>query len=246
MKPLIEKIINFDAKDFHMHTSSFSDGLNTIDELVQFAWRIGMDEICITDHSDAAIMWKFQSKGIFASAGRWSTPSYKNVFNSVKVSFGVEWDILNDMWETCFTIQWQESDFIILSAHSDIYESSPDTVTQATIKAIEHHADIIKFIAHPTCNNQFWKEYDLKHLIEVANYHNIPLEINGKSISRWKSDRDKVEFLLKHADALYLNSDAHNLNDLQTYRPETVKLLMNWWYIWESDYKKFLSYFSFI
>jgi len=229
-----------------MHTSSFSDGLNTIEELVQFAWRIGMKEICITDHSDLPVTGHFQNKGIYASAARWSTPSYKNVQNDVKVEFWVEWDILNKEWETCFTIQWKDSEFRILSAHRDVYKDDPATITDATIKAIEMDWDKVKFIAHPTCNNQFWKEYDLKRLIEVANYHKIPLEINWKSISRWKSDRDKVEFLLKYADALYFNSDAHNLNDLQTYRPETAKLLLDWWYISEKDYKKFLEYFTFM
>lgn len=55
-KDLLEKIINFDARDFHMHTSSFSDGLNTIDELVGFATKLGFEEICITDHSDAPVL----------------------------------------------------------------------------------------------------------------------------------------------------------------------------------------------
>ena len=38
MKELKERIINLDNRDYHMHTSSFSDGIPTINELVQFAW----------------------------------------------------------------------------------------------------------------------------------------------------------------------------------------------------------------
>jgi len=53
---ITNKIVNFDNRDFHMHTASFSDGLNTIEELVLFAGKIGMKEICITDHSDAPVL----------------------------------------------------------------------------------------------------------------------------------------------------------------------------------------------
>lgn len=96
----------------------------------------------------------------------------------------MEGDLLDKDGNTCFTIQGKESDFCILSAHSDVYKDAPDTVTDATIKAIEKNAERIKFIGHPTCNNQYGKHYDLERLIEAANYHNIPLEINGKSIGR--------------------------------------------------------------
>jgi hypothetical protein len=36
-KNIEHKFMNLDARDYHMHTSTFSDGLNSIDELVQFA-----------------------------------------------------------------------------------------------------------------------------------------------------------------------------------------------------------------
>jgi len=36
-KDIAHKFINLDNRDFHMHTSSFSDGLNTIEEMVKFA-----------------------------------------------------------------------------------------------------------------------------------------------------------------------------------------------------------------
>ena len=243
-KDIIHKFVNFDNRDFHIHTSSFSDGLNTIEEMVKFAWEIGLSEICITDHSDAAILWYFQDRWIFPSAWRWSIPSYENVFNSVKVSFWVEWDIVNENWDTCFTIQGKDSEFRILSAHSDIYEDNPDTVTEATIRAIEKNADKIAFIAHPTCSNQFWKYYDLKRLIEVANHFHIPLELNWKSVARGKSDEEKVRYLLENVESLYFNSDAHNLADLKNYRPKVAKMLLDWGYIWKIDYDKFMSYFS--
>jgi hypothetical protein len=39
-KNIAHKIINFDARDYHMHTSSFSDGINTHDEIAVFAGKL--------------------------------------------------------------------------------------------------------------------------------------------------------------------------------------------------------------
>jgi len=245
VKNIAHKICNLNATDFHMHTSSFSDGLNTLDEIVQFAGKIWYKQICITDHSDASLD-AFKRVWIYGSVARWSLRSYQNLHNDMAVDFGVEWDIIDKEGNTCFTIQWKDSDFCILSAHSHVYTDNPETITDATTKAIEKYADTIKFIAHPTCNNQFGKYYDLKRLVDVANYWKIPLELNAKSISRGKSDEKNVKYILEHADEMYLNSDAHNLADLQTYRVQTVAILLQRWYISQEDYDKFIRHFSFV
>lgn len=243
MKNILNKIINFNSTDFHMHTASFSDGLNSIDELVAYAWKIWMSEICITDHSDAT-REKFESKWMFGTAGRWSLPTYENLQNDVKVHFWVEWDVLDKTGESCFLIQWLKSDFCILSAHAGVYKDSPETVTDATIKAMEKYWDKIKFIGHPTCNGQFGKYYDLLRLVEAANYWKIPLELNGKSVSRWKSDEKNVRYLLENADNIYFNSDAHNLADLKNYRPAVANILYGWWYISQEEYSQFVGLYN--
>ena len=49
------KVLNTIHEDYHIHSLNFSDGFNTIDELVQQAGKIGLRKIIITDHSQAAI-----------------------------------------------------------------------------------------------------------------------------------------------------------------------------------------------
>ena len=138
MKPLKDRIVNLDNRDYHMHTSSFSDWIPTINELVQFAWQIWMKEIAITDHSQVTIDMFRRHNNISAwSTARFSLRNWKNVYNNVNVIFWVEWDLLNEDWDVCFDIQWREWDFIILSAHSSIYNSDPKTVTKWTINAIK-------------------------------------------------------------------------------------------------------------
>ena len=49
------KILNSIHEDYHVHSLNYSDGLNTIDEIAEYAGKIGLKKIIITDHSQAVI-----------------------------------------------------------------------------------------------------------------------------------------------------------------------------------------------
>jgi len=232
MKVLKDRIINLDNRDYHMHSSNFSDGIPTINEIVQFAWQIWMTEIAITDHSQIAIDMFREKHNISAGATAYfSIRNRRNVYNDVNVIFWVEWDLLNKNWDVCFDIQWIEPEFIILSAHSDIYKSSPETITEATIKAIKKYHKKIKFIWHPCNNFDFWEYYDIEKLVEVANKYNIPLEFNAKNFVKWKTNLLKLDYLLKNTNQIYINSDAHTLYDFKIVRKKAIEFLYEKWYL---------------
>ena len=224
-KNIEHKFINLDARDYHMHTSTFSDGLNTIEEIVQFAWKIGLTEVAITDHSQACLEMFMKHHKFYRAWARWTLPHWKNVHNDVNVIFWVEWDLLNESGDVSFDIQWIEGDFLILSAHSDIYQWDPQTVTEGTIKAIERYHEKIRFIGHPCNNADFWKYYDIERLVECANTYKIPLEFNAKNLLLGKTNIDKLHILFEKADRLYLNSDAHTLYQLREARPFALQFL---------------------
>ena len=145
------RILNSDKKDYHIHSSNFSDWTSSIEVIVRFSWDIWLKEIAITDHSDIYInnRWDDLWKQWFSC--RRAIKRWKNVFNNVKVIFWVEWDLLNEKWDISSTIQWIEQDFVILSVHK-IYKSEPDTITTWYINAIKRYHGIIKAIGHP-CDN---------------------------------------------------------------------------------------------
>ena len=49
------KILNTIHEHYHMHSLNYSDGMNTIDEIVQYAGKIWLKKIAITDHSQAML-----------------------------------------------------------------------------------------------------------------------------------------------------------------------------------------------
>jgi len=224
----MSKILNLDARDYHMHSSTFSDGTSTIDEIARFAWEIWLTEIAITDHSDATYellirewitLWR-NSRKLFKS--RW-----KNVFNNVNVIFWVEADLLDAKWNICQTIQWFESDFMILSAHEDVYQWKKESITDAYLKAIEKYGSKIKCIWHPDNTRYYGNEIDMHAFIDACNAHNIALEINAKTIISNHFHPEKLRLIIQKAHHIYLNSDAHSLYELQHSRKQAKDFLKN-------------------
>jgi histidinol phosphatase-like PHP family hydrolase len=225
-----DKIINLDWGDYHIHSLNFSDWLNTVDEIVKFAWEIWLKEIAITDHSQ---IWldKFKNEWIYPISMRRHIKVYKNVLNSINVIFWVEADILNEDWDVCFDIQWIESDFNILSLHKSKYNWNFKKVTEAYVNAIRKHHKKINFIWHP-CQSWVTSEYlDIEKLVKVCNEYNLPLEFNWKNFCAWKTDLEKLDYLLNNANNIYINSDAHNLYNIKTSKKEAIEYLKEKKYI---------------
>jgi len=219
------QILNLDWKDYHMHSTNFSDWTSSIDEMVKFAWWLWFSEIAITDHSDIAM-----EKAFPILWNKWFPPRvnlsrWKNVFNDVNVIFWVEWDLVNECWDICSTIQWIEQDFIILSAHIWVYEWNSESITNWYINAIERFHKKIKFIGHP-CNSRCFSKYvDIKKLIEVCNTYNIPMEFDATDLIRNNTDIEKLHSMLKWAKYVYVNSDAHSLYEFKHNREIAFKFL---------------------
>jgi histidinol phosphatase-like PHP family hydrolase len=226
MKTLNERIVNLDNRDYHMHSSSFSDWIPTINEIAQFAGTIWLKEIAITDHSQIAIDILKEKNNIPCwSPADFSVKRWKNGYIDVNVFFWVDWDLLDEDGNVCFDIQWIEPEFVILSAHRDVFKWNVENITKATIKAIKKYHKRIKFIAHPCNNSDFWEYYNIEKLVEVANKYWIALEFNAKNFVRWKTNLEKLDYLLKNTDRIYLNSDAHTLYELKTVREKAINFL---------------------
>ena len=199
------KVIDQES-DLHVHSLQFSDGLNTIDELVQMAGRLGLKKLAIADHSDARTFLPLIAYRVILSR-------YANVLNDVAVIFGVEGDLLNDDGDICMTIQKMESEFLILSAHPDTFKGNPEKITDAYLKALERYHEKIQFIAHP---GHYFPHTEIDRLTKAANEHGIPVEVNTSNLSTGGTDMEKLDVMVTLADQIVVNSDAHSLADMTT------------------------------
>lgn len=171
-----------------------------------------MKKIIITDHSQAVI----DAEWLALRNRRSSVKRRVNVHNDVEVSFGVEWDLLDDEGNCCFEIwskYWIESDFSILSCHLEAFKGDLKNITQAYINAIHKYHDKIKFIWHP-CKKNTSEYLDVEALANVLNQYHIPVEINCSYLYMGGTNLEKLDKLLSLVEAwVYVNSDMHTLND---------------------------------
>lgn len=209
------ELLNSEKEDFHLHSITFSDGFNSIDEIAQFAGTIGMRKLVITDHSQATLdVHRYVRKTSRTIIKRW-----QNVYNDVDVSFGVEADLLNENGDICDFIGSQSGDFLVLSYHDQVYQGDPNKVAEGFINALTRYKNKINLIGH-VCLDLPVSEY--MKVVETANQLGIPAEINARYFLR---DQAHWETFLQNIKLTYINSDAHTLWELKTRRLDARKVL---------------------
>lgn len=209
------QIINTEKEDYHLHSSNFSDGLNSIDEITAFAGTLGMRKIVITDHSQATLdKFNFARRTFRSIIKRW-----RNVHNSVDVSFGVEADLLNEQGDICSEIDGHEGEFIVLSYHREVYRSPASTVATGFLRAIEKYRAKINLVGH-VCEGI--SSEAAAQVIGAANKYQVPLELNAKY---YLGNPEAWKVLLDNTERFYINSDAHTLWELKTRRADARALL---------------------
>ena len=213
------KIINLGAEDYHIHSLNYSDGMNTVDEIVKAAGELGLTRIAITDHSQATLDYY----GLAMKNFRQTTRQWVNTHNKTEVIFGIEGDLLTELGDICDDIQGIPTEFLILSAHEGVYKGPPQKITQAYIRAIDRHHKAIKFIGHVHAGF-FASTVNVPEVVKAANDHGIPLELNGSYLGK-RGDERNVQQMLERADQIYVNSDAHTLYGLQTLRAKCFEYL---------------------
>jgi len=220
------KILNTIHEDYHMHSLNYSDGMNTIDEIVQYAGKIWLKKITITDHSQFVI-----DKDNLAFRNRRDTiHRRKNVYNEVEVNFGVEGDLIDEEGNCCFDVQWHASDFCLLSCHPEVFQWDLKNITQAYINAIHKHHNKIKFIGH-ICKNDSSRYLDIDAIAKVLNQYKIPIEINCSYLHTGGTNLEKLDKLLLLIEGgVYVNSDMHTLHDFD-HRQAGFDYLKERWYI---------------
>ena len=198
--------------DLHMHTN-WSDGLNTIQEMVNQAKSLGYSHISITDHSKSSVV----ANGLDPNRLRKQIEEVRIVNNrtdGITVFAGSEVDILKNGDLDYADELLAELDIVIASIHSN-FELSESQMTQRIIRAIENPFTMM--IGHPTgrlLGSRPGYAFDLSAILDVAADCEVALEINA-SINRLDLEPDSVILAKQKGVQLSVNTDAHSLPDLQ-------------------------------
>ncbi|OGL44061.1 MAG: histidinol-phosphatase [Candidatus Schekmanbacteria bacterium RBG_13_48_7] len=200
---------------FHVHTT-FSDGSNTLEELVKACQQKGWKYIGISDHSKtAAYAGGLSIDQIYAQHESIDRLNSNN--KKFQIFKGIESDILTNGDLDYPDNILEKFDFIIASVHSNFRMSKKD-MTDRIIKALNNpHTTML---GHPTGRLLLSREayeLDMEEVLETAAAMNVMIEINSHP---YRLDLDWRE-VIKAKDKgimLSVNPDAHNIEGLDDFR----------------------------
>ncbi|MCK4421928.1 DNA polymerase/3'-5' exonuclease PolX [candidate division WOR-3 bacterium] len=207
MKNNLPQLVNYDDIRGNLHThSNYSDGGNSIRELVEKALDFGYEYIGISDHSKTASY----ASGLSVDELKRQCDeidSLNKEFDNIVILKGTESDILPDG-----SLDYDEEvlktlDFVIGAIHSGFKKN----VTERMEKALKN--PYLTILAHPTgrlISKREGYDVDLYKVMDMANKQGKILEINAY-YDRLDLNEDNAREAYKRGIRFCINTDAHNL-----------------------------------
>lgn len=208
--------------DLHMHTT-WSDGAQSLEEMVQKAIEKNYEYIAITDHSKFLRV----ANGLNEERLRkqWEEIMLLNEkYPAIHIFTGVEMDILPDGSLDFEDSYLKELDFVIASIHSS-FNQSEEKIMERLYHALEN--PYVDMIAHPTgrlLGRRNGYRVGMEKLIEKAKETNTALEINANP-NRLDLSATHAKMAQEAGVKLVINTDAHSYEtlDFMEYGVRTAK-----------------------
>jgi DNA polymerase (family 10) len=199
----------------HAH-STWSDGLNSIEEMAEAAREEGYEYLGLTDHSRSA----FYANGLSEERIRqqWEEIDTLNLkWTDFRIFKGIESDILNDGSLDYEDELLAQFDFVIASVHSNL-RMDEAKATQRLIRAVENPYTTI--LGHPTGRLLLSRPgYPIDHraVIDACAEKGVAIELNA-SPYRLDLDWSWIPYAQEKDVLISINPDAHSragIEDIQ-------------------------------
>lgn len=199
----------------HAH-STWSDGLNSLEEMAEACRKQGYEYLAITDHSRAA----FYANGLSEErvVAQWKEiDSLNEKWHDFKIFKGIESDILNDGSLDYSDELLSGFDLVIASVHSNLKMDEAKAMARL-IKAIEHPST--NMLGHPTGRLLLSRQgYPVDHqkIIDACAANRVAIEINANPY-RLDLDWTWVGRALDAGVVVSINPDAHSIGGILDIR----------------------------
>jgi DNA polymerase (family 10) len=201
--------------DLHVH-STYSDGSNSIEEIVASCRKRGYSYVAVTDHSQSLKVAHGLSITDLKKKKR-QIESLNKKLKGFKILYGTEVDIDSNGKIDYRDEVLKDFDVVVAAIHSG-FKQSKEQLTKRIIKACRNK--YVHIIAHPT--GRLWGtreayDIDLDEILKVAKETNTHLEINAfperLDLNDLNAHRAK-EMGVK----LAIGTDAHTIGQLETVK----------------------------
>ncbi|MGE9314451.1 helix-hairpin-helix domain-containing protein [Niabella sp. CJ426] len=199
----------------HNH-STWSDGVNTIEELATDLIKNRFEYFVISDHSKTAAYANGLSEDRILQQHQQIDELNKKLA-PFKIFKSIESDILNDGNLDYSNEVLASFDLVIASVHSNLYMKE-DKAIQRLIKAIENSHTTI--LGHPTGRLLLSRNgypIDHKKIIDACAANKVAIEINANP-HRLDLDWQWISYAMEKGVLLSVNPDAHSIAGLYDIR----------------------------
>jgi DNA polymerase (family 10) len=196
---------------FHVHTT-FSDGRDSIADMVRAARELGWEYIGISDHSQSASAYGMSTAKALEQIERLDELAATEP--GIRIFRGIEADILADGSLDYPDAVLRRFDFVIASVHAD-FRLDRDTQTRRVLRAVENPFTTI--LGHPTSRLLFDEpgmDIDLGAVFEAAARCGVAVEINGQP-QRMDLDGAMIRLARDKGALLCIDPDAHRVRALR-------------------------------
>jgi DNA polymerase (family 10) len=201
--------------DLHMH-STFTDGRNTIAEMVQGCRARGYAYMAMTDHTRAVRV-----------AGGMDRDGFREQFHEIarvqketpgiRILKGAEVDILTDGTLDLDDGTLSELDVVVASVHANLTLGRTE-MTQRIVRALRHRR--VQILGHPTSRilgKRPGFAVDMEAVINVAREEGVLLEINAHP-NRLDLNDVHVAMARDAGVKLVISTDSHRVDELASMR----------------------------
>jgi len=198
--------------DLHMHTN-WSDGSNTVEQMIESARKLGYRYIALTDHSKSDIIAKgMDEKRLlkYVEAIRKTSKKY----NDIKVLVGSEVYIHSDGSLDYSDNILKKLDIVIVSIHRN-FKMPKEQMTKRILKALSNK--YVDIYAHPTARSINAREpidFDKKQVFKFCAKNGIILEVDANP-SRLDLNHTDVKEATENGCKLVIDTDAHDQNQMR-------------------------------
>jgi len=199
------------AGDFHVH-STWSDGADTIEVIVQQAQKRDYEFIGIADHSQSLKIAQGLSEERVEKK-RKEIEKLNNKYDDIHIFCGTECDIKSDGTLDYSNKVLQSFDFVYAAVHMGLKMDGKE-MTKRLVTAMQN--DYVTFLAHPTGRLIGRREayaLDMNKLLEAAKETNTFLEINAFP-DRLDLNDVHAKMAKDRGITCVLGTDAHSIKNL--------------------------------
>lgn len=200
--------------DLHTH-STYSDGVGTMEEMIDAASKRGYEYFAITDHGGSTHVRSVRPELIPRQSEELSRLRIR--YPGMRILHGVEMDIGIDGELIFPDASLATFDLVIASIH-DHFELPAHEMTRRIIRAIEH--PLVNIVAHPTARRIGKRpgvSFDLDQVFAAAAANHVALEVNSTP-SRLDLRDDHIRHAKSFGCRFVIDTDAHGPSRLDRMR----------------------------